>query len=112
MKFIKKNQNCALIFTQSQKSDKVYFSLRILVENVIPCIVSDTLAQHGRTCTEKEQHNIIVTYRTDIQGIVGVDPMKCKFCQSHKISRSNTPITCTKYNQTHFGDIVQKALLY
>ena len=48
------------------------------MENVLPCIVTDIQKQYSVTCTEKEQHDIIISNRDAITNFVQIDPMKCK----------------------------------
>jgi predicted sugar kinase len=59
-------------------SNPTLYCCRVLLDDVITCVVSDIHTQYNKTCTEKEQHNIVVNNKDTIEAVVNVNPVLCK----------------------------------
>lgn len=53
------------------------FDFSVLLEKVLPCILTETQTKYGKTCTKKQQHNIIIANKDSIQTFVQIDPQTC-----------------------------------
>ena len=52
---------------------------RVVIDDIRPCIISAIASDHNQTCTAKEKHDLILTFRDSIKQHLQFDVIQCKY---------------------------------